>query len=620
MSKNIKLSEKIKSVPGKPGVYMMKDISSSVLYVGKALNLRNRIKSYFSTPKSLPLKIQHLIKNVHDFDLIFTSTEQEALILENNMIKWHQPKFNARLKDDKSYPFIKINLSEKFPQIYFTRKIKKDGSRYFGPFASAKSVRNTLTLLKKLFPYRSCTKEITGTDSKPCLDFHIKQCMGPCIGNIDQNDYLEIINEVILFLEGNTAKVSNSIMSKMKTASKNLEFEKAAIFRNQLESIELIKEKQKVIQHENSNFDSIAITSIEKTSWIEIFFIRQGKLIGEDHFTMHNGFDSEINLILKAFIMQFYEINPYIPPEILIQTEIQDMESIQNWLSQKKDSNVSIKIPLRGNKLKILNMSLENSKQRASIESTTKKFTTKDTTKMLKDLQEILNLPRFPKRIECYDISNISGTNSVASMSVFNNGNPSPHNYRKFKIKSVQGINDYAMIKEVLERRFKSISQKPGEITPESQNQQQFSEIPDLVLIDGGKGHLSTAVQVFLELGINNVPLASIAKQNEEIFIPNFSEPVEFSSNPESLNILQKIRDEAHRFAINYHRKLRSKTALFSSIDTIPGIGPKKRKSILNKFGSIKNINKSSIEEITKIPGISEKLAKQLLSISKNMQ
>ena len=303
MSKNIKLSEKIKSVPGKPGVYMMKDISSSVLYVGKALNLRNRIKSYFSTPKSLPLKIQHLIKNVHDFDLIFTSTEQEALILENNMIKWHQPKFNARLKDDKSYPFIKINLSEKFPQIYFTRKIKKDGSRYFGPFASAKSVRNTLTLLKKLFPYRSCTKEITGTDSKPCLDFHIKQCMGPCIGNIDQNDYLEIINEVILFLEGNTAKVSNSIMSKMKTASKNLEFEKAAIFRNQLESIELIKEKQKVIQHENSNFDSIAITSIEKTSWIEIFFIRQGKLIGEDHFTMHNGFDSEINLILKAFII-----------------------------------------------------------------------------------------------------------------------------------------------------------------------------------------------------------------------------------------------------------------------------------------------------------------------------
>ena len=619
MSKNIKLSEKIKSVPGKPGVYLMKDISSSVLYVGKALNLRNRIKSYFSTSKSLPTKIQHLIKNVDDFDLIFTSTEQEALILENNMIKWHQPKFNARLKDDKSYPFIKINLSEEFPQIYFTRKIKKDGSRYFGPFASAKSVRNTLTLLKKLFPYRSCTKEITGNDPKPCLDFHIKQCMGPCIGKIDQNGYLEIINEVILFLEGNTSKVTNSITEKMKIASKKLEFEKAAIFRNQLESIELIKEKQKVIQHENSNFDSIAITSIEKTSWIEIFFIRQGKLIGQDHFTMHNGFDSEINLILKAFIMQFYEINPYIPPEILIQTEIEDMVSVQNWLSQKKQSNVSIKIPIRGNKLKILNMSIENSKQKASIESSVAKFPTKDTSKMLKDLQEILNLPRFPERIECYDISNISGTNSVASMSVFYNGKPSPNNYRKFKIKSVKGINDYAMIKEVLERRFKAIAQKPTEKTSKLQNQ-QLSEIPDLVLIDGGKGHLSSAVQVFLELGINHIPLASIAKQNEEIFIPNFSEPVEFSSNSESLSILQKIRDEAHRFAINYHRKLRSKAALFSSIDTIPGIGPKKRKAILNKFGSIKNINKSSIEEITTIPGISKKLAKQLLSISKNMQ
>ena len=480
-------------------------------------------------------------------------------------------------------------------------------------------MRNTLTLLKKLFPYRSCTKEITGNDPKPCLDFHIKQCMGPCIGKIDQNGYLEIINEVILFLEGNTSKVTNSITEKMKIASKKLEFEKAAIFRNQLESIELIKEKQKVIQHENSNFDSIAITSIEKTSWIEIFFIRQGKLIGQDHFTMHNGFDSEINLILKAFIMQFYEINPYIPPEILIQTEIEDMVSVQNWLSQKKQSNVSIKIPIRGNKLKILNMSIENSKQKASIESSVAKFPTKDTSKMLKDLQEILNLPRFPERIECYDISNISGTNSVASMSVFYNGKPSPNNYRKFKIKSVKGINDYAMIKEVLERRFKAIAQKPTEKTSKLQNQ-QLSEIPDLVLIDGGKGHLSSAVQVFLELGINHIPLASIAKQNEEIFIPNFSEPVEFSSNSESLSILQKIRDEAHRFAINYHRKLRSKAALFSSIDTIPGIGPKKRKAILNKFGSIKNINKSSIEEITTIPGISKKLAKQLLSISKNMQ
>ena len=619
MSKNIKLSEKIKSVPKKPGVYLMKDTSSSVLYVGKALNLHSRIKSYFTASKSLPSKIQHLIKNVDDFDLIFTSTEQEALILENNMIKWHQPKFNARLKDDKSYPFIKINLSEEFPQIYFTRKIIKDGSRYFGPFASAKSVRNTLNLLKKLFPYRSCTKEITGNDPKPCLDFHIKQCMGPCIGEIDKNGYLEIINEVILFLEGNTAKVSNSITKKMKVSAKNLEFEKAAIFRNQLKSIELIKEKQKVMQHNNSNFDSIAITSIGKTSWIEIFFIRQGKLIGQDHFTMHNGFDSEINLILKAFIMQFYEINPYIPSEILIQTEIQDMTSIQNWLSQKKESNVSIKIPLRGNKLKILKMSLDNSKQRASIESSATKFPTLDTTKVLKDLQEILNLPKIPQRIECYDISNISGTNSVASMSVFYNGKPSPNDYRKFKIKSIKGINDYAMIQEVLKRRFKSIIQTSTGKTTEFHDQ-KLSDIPDLVLIDGGKGHLSSAVQVFLELGINTIPLASIAKQNEEIFIPNFSEPIEFSSNSESLSILQRIRDEAHRFAINYHRKLRSKAALFSSIDTIPGIGPKKRKAILNKFGSIKNINKSSIKEIITIPGISEKLAKQLLSISKNMQ
>ncbi|MQG18668.1 MAG: excinuclease ABC subunit UvrC [SAR202 cluster bacterium] len=617
VTKNIKLSEKIKSTPEKPGVYLMKDISSSVLYVGKALNLRNRIKSYFSTHKSLPQKTQHLVKNIHDFDLIFTATEQEALILENNMIKWHQPKFNARLKDDKSYPFIKINLSEEFPQIYFTRKIQNDGARYFGPFASAKSVRNTLTLLKKLFPYRSCTKEITGQDTKACLDFHIQQCMAPCIGNIDKSGYLQIIDEVILFLEGNTSKVTNSLTKKMQTASKNLEFEKAAIFRNQLESIELIKEKQKVVQNESSNFDSIAITSIGRNSWIEIFFIRQGKLIGQDNFTMNNGFNSEPNKILKAFIMQFYEINPYIPPEIFIQTEIEDMISIENWLSIKKESKVSIKIPLKGNKQKILYMALENSKQRAAIEKSSTTFESKDTKKILKDLQEILNLPNYPERIECYDISNISGTNSVASMAVFQNGKPAPNYYKKFKIKSVKTINDYAMIKEVLRRRFKSI---PGKkVIPVEKNQKNL-QTPDLVLIDGGKGHLSSAVQVFLELGINNIPLASIAKQKEEIFVPNFSEPVEFSSNFDSLNILQKIRDEAHRFAINYHKNLRSKTALFSAIDTIPGIGPKKRKVILNKFGSIKNIKKLSIEEITETPGISRKLAEQLSSISKNMQ
>ena len=533
------------------------------------------------------------------------------------MIKWHQPKFNARLKDDKSYPFIKINLSEEFPQIYFTRKIQNDGARYFGPFASAKSVRNTLTLLKKLFPYRSCTKEITGQDTKACLDFHIQQCMAPCIGNIDKSGYLQIIDEVILFLEGNTSKVTNSLTKKMQTASKNLEFEKAAIFRNQLESIELIKEKQKVVQNESSNFDSIAITSIGRNSWIEIFFIRQGKLIGQDNFTMNNGFNSEPNKILKAFIMQFYEINPYIPPEIFIQTEIEDMISIENWLSIKKESKVSIKIPLKGNKQKILYMALENSKQRAAIEKSSTTFESKDTKKILKDLQEILNLPNYPERIECYDISNISGTNSVASMAVFQNGKPAPNYYKKFKIKSVKTINDYAMIKEVLRRRFKSI---PGKkVIPVEKNQKNL-QTPDLVLIDGGKGHLSSAVQVFLELGINNIPLASIAKQKEEIFVPNFSEPVEFSSNFDSLNILQKIRDEAHRFAINYHKNLRSKTALFSAIDTIPGIGPKKRKVILNKFGSIKNIKKLSIEEITETPGISRKLAEQLSSISKNMQ
>jgi excinuclease ABC subunit C len=610
-------ANQLKAAPTKIGVYIMRDRAGTVVYVGKANSLKNRLKSYFSNTVNLTPKIRKMVSLTANFEYIITETETEALILENTLIKRYQPTYNARLKDDKSYPYIKIDLSEEFPLVYITREIPKDGSRYFGPFASAGSVRKTLALLKKLFPYRSCTKSITGTDSRPCLDFHINRCVGPCIGAVDQEGYSEVINQVILFLEGKTELVTRSILKRMQDASNSLQFEKAAILRDQFKSIEKIQEKQKVLSTISENIDVIAAAPHAEESLVEIFFIRAGKLVGRDNFVMTSTKEVEQKSVITSFVQQFYNKNPYVPPTILLQYHIDEKSAIKEWLETKRQGTVKLHVPQRGEKKKLVDMVAENAVQ--SVKQLKVRNSDLEVSELgMSEIREALSLPSLPRRIECFDISNIQGSNAVGSMVVFQNGKPNPADYRRFKIKEVKGIDDYSMMKEVLRRRFKRlqdsdyVESSSGRKSNLSTLQNRWKEVPNLVIIDGGKGHLSAALQVFLELGTEHIPLASLAKKNEEIFVPQAPEPILLPRNSQGLFLMQNARDEAHRFAITFHRERRSKNSMRSRIDDICGIGPKRKRILLRKFGSLEGIKSASVEEIAEIPTMNIKLANSL--------
>ena len=609
-------SRRLKATPARPGVYLMRDKSQRVLYVGKAASLRNRVASYFQNSSNLAPKIRKMVRRVADYEYIVTESDQEAVILECNLIKEHKPPYNARLKDDKSYPFIKIDLSEDFPQVYITRRVTRDGARYFGPFASAISVRRTLSILKKLFPYRSCTKVITGTDDRPCLDFFIHRCVGPCIGAVDKAQYLEIIDQVTLFMEGKTDKVVKSIAQRMHQAADELEFERAAALRDQLTAIEKVHEGQKVLHLTSENLDVIAAAPSAGEAWVEVFFVRQGKLIGRDHFIMEGTEDDEPPKVLSAFVKQFYDTTPYIPPRILVQHEMEDGEAIGAWLSGKREGPVRVHVPQRGEKRKLVQMVAENAAQ--GLEQLRVKQTSDEALMdaAMNELQEALSLPRLPQRIECYDISNIQGSNPVGSMAVFENGVPKSSDYRRFKIKTVEGVDDYSMMREVLSRRFKRMAKSAdgqpsnGAEAPKDAKNESWGIVPDLVLIDGGKGHLGAALQVFLELGIDSVPLASLAKENEELFVPQVPEPIVLPRSSQGLFLVQRLRDEAHRFAITFHRQRRSKTSVQSALDLVPGIGPKRRRMLIRKFGSVKGIREAELEDIAAVPGMTLKQAR----------
>ena len=609
-----KFSERLRATPAKPGVYRMRDAKGEVLYVGKASSLRNRLGSYFARRAGLAPKIRAMVSRVADFDFIVTESDQEAVILECNLIKEHKPQYNARLKDDKSYPFIKIDLSEDFPLVYITRRVRKDGSRYFGPFASAGSVRRTLALLKKLFPYRSCTKTITGTDPRPCLDYFIHRCAGPCIGAVDKTEYGQIIDQVTLFLEGKTDQVTKSIGRRMEEAAEELEFERAAVLRDQLRAIEKVHEGQKVLHLTSENLDVIAAAASIREAWVEVFFIRQGKLIGRDHFIMEGTQDDEPKQILTAFVKQFYDATPYVPPRILVQHSLDDVQAIQGWLSAKRQGAVRVHVPQRGEKLRLVKMVAENAAQ--GLEQLIVRLTSDsaNTDAAMSELQEALSLPRPPRRIECYDISNIQGSNSVGSMIVFEDGKSKSSDYRRFKINNVDGVDDYAMMREMLTRRFRRLA-RPADngaapLAEARKSGQTWGIVPDLVLIDGGKGHLGAALQVFLELGVDFVPLASLAKENEELFVPHVQEPIVLPRSSQGLFLVQRARDEAHRFAITFHRDRRSKKSVQSALDTVPGIGPKRRRMLLRRFGSVRGLKEASLEEVAAVPGMTVKLAR----------
>ena len=592
----------------------MRDGSREVLYVGKATNLRSRLRSYFASASGMAPKIRSMVEKVTDFDFIVAESDQEALLLEANLIKRHQPQFNARLKDDKNYLYIKIDVAEDFPQVYLTRRVGNDGARYFGPFASAKSVRQTLALLKKLFPYRSCTKAITGTDPRPCLDFYINRCVGPCIGAVDGAQYREVIDQVIMFMGGKTDTVVKAIGSRMSEASDELQFERAAVLRDQLRAIKRVNEGQRVLEVSSEDLDVIAIAEAENEAWVEVFFVRTGKLVGRDGFMMVGTEAGEPGETMTAFVKQFYDANPHVPSRVLVQHAVHDADAIQWWLTRKRGTNVQVSVPQRGKKRRLVQMVAENAVQGLE-QRRAKESVAGGMGGAMPELQEVLGLPRLPERIECYDISNTQGTNPVGSMVVFVDGKRKSSDYRRFKIRTVEGVDDYSMMREVLSRRFKRMARSKEEATngvsePLDPKDQAWQKVPDLVLIDGGKGHLGAALQVFLELGIDFIPLASLAKENEELFVPQVPEPILLPRDSKGLYLVQQLRDEAHRFAITYHRQRRSKASVRSAVDQIPGIGPKRRRMLLQRFGSVSGIREAAVDQIASIPGITMPLAR----------
>ena len=591
------------NAPKKPGVYIMKDQSSKILYVGKSINLNARLASYFGGERKNEPKTLALLQKVEKLEYIITDTEQEAFLLECQLIKKNKPWYNVRLKDDKNYPYIKIDIREKYPLVYITRKIINDGAAYYGPYANAASVRKTLNLLKRLFPYRSCTKKITGKDERACLDFHINRCIAPCIGYSTEVEYAEVIEQVKMFLDGKREKVLLSLARNMSVAASSLEFEKAAKLRDQINAINQLNEEQKILHSSNNDIDFISIASSERESWAEMFFVRSGNITGRNGYKVDGTFLTPKSKIIEAFIEQYYLDATKAPKIIMVEDYPESKEYLEKWLSQKFNKTIKIIVPQRGTRKKIMDLVAKNSLKGINDLSINSVNPNREYN-ILKDLQERLELPRIPYRIECYDISNISGTNPVGSMVVFNRGKAIKSEYRKFSIKSVDQIDDYMMMKEVLIRRFSQYKN-----SMEKDEKSKWAERPDLVLIDGGKGHLAVAVQVMLELGINEIPLSSIAKQNEEIYTPLIKGPIMLPRSSQALYLVQRIRDEAHRFAITYHRNKRSKSMVSSSLDSIVGVGPKKKQQLISKFGSLKGIAQADIIDLTSVPGITKELA-----------
>ncbi|MFC1958028.1 excinuclease ABC subunit UvrC [Chloroflexota bacterium] len=602
------VTEQLKQMPTSPGVYLMRDTDRNILYVGKAANLRNRVRSYFGATQKLSPKIQRLVARVNDLDFFVTNSEQEALILEYNLIKRHHPRYNVRLKDDKTFPYLKVSLNEEWPRVHFTRRVEDDGARYFGPFASARSVRQTLKVLKVIFPFRSCSRTITGSDLRPCLDYHIHHCLGPCIGAISKQEYAETVKQVVLFLEGKREAVIQGLQNKMKKTAEALDFEKAALLRDQIQAIEEVIEGQRIATTVRGEEDVIAFASDKDRACVQVFFVRSGKLVGRESFVLQGTSSEEPEQIMSSFVKQFYASASYIPPLLLLQHPVEDKAVIEDWLQSKRGAKVNIQVPYRGNRKQLVKIVAENAEQGLQQLKIKQQAVPSALTEGLAELQKELNLPRLPLRIECYDISNIQGKAAVGSMVVFDKGKPKPSHYRRFKIKTVAGANDYAMLQEVLGRRFKHSSPKSSDAsTPDT-----WALLPDLVLIDGGRGQLNSALSVMHEVGAAPVPVASLAKENEEIFIPQQTQAISLPVSSPGLQLLQRLRDEAHRFALGYHQRIRRKETFASALDNIPGIGHNRKSALLKRFGSVQAIREASAEELAATRGMNRSTAKRL--------
>ena len=606
------LPEKINSIlgslPDSPGCYLMKDEQGKIIYVGKAINLKNRVKSYFQKSSDHSYKTRRMVANIRDIEWIVVASELEALILEMNLIKEHRPFYNVRLKDDKRYPYIKIHWQDEFPKVTVTRNMVQDGSRYYGPYTSVWAVHQTLDILRKIFPYLTCAREITGKDPRPCLYYDIHLCSGPCIGAITKADYRQMIEDLAKFLEGKTDPVLKRLQSEMEKASNQLNYEKAAVVRDQIQAVERVVERQKIISNERKDSDVIAMARSNGEACVQIFFIRSGKLIGREYFILEGTEEKDNTEILEEFIKQFYSQAAYIPNKVMLPQEVEEALIINEWLNTKRGGEkVQITVPKRGQSKALVKMAAENAAETLrSLEIRWK--ADKDRQRdALGEIQQALGMSEPPNRIECYDISNTQGTASVGSMVVFEQGIPNKKLYRRFNIRTVTGPDDFASMREVLTRRFSNFfTEAEAKSSPGYKPDLAFSLLPDLLIVDGGKGQLRQAIEVLEENDLTGqFTIVGLAKEEELLFLPNFSEPIRLDDHSQGYYLVQRIRDEAHRFAITAHRNKRGKIGLTSRLDTIPGIGPARRKELISRFGSIQGILEANPEEIAKIKGIS---------------
>lgn len=607
----------LKILPDKPGVYIMKNSLGEVIYVGKAKILKNRVRQYFQNSKNHSEKVRAMVKNIAEFEYIVTDSEMEALILECNLIKKYSPRYNIALKDDKFYPFIKITTNEDFPRVYVTRNFAKDGNKYFGPYTNGTAVYEVMGLIKKLFPLRTCKKAIVegGEPTRACLNYHINLCKAPCAGYISKAEYWEMIDEIISILNGTDTSIIKELKVEMEKAAEELEFEKAAKIRDRILAIELIREKQKMFTVKEGDEDFIDLYTDEKDGCAQVFFVREGKVTGREHFMIENISDDPVKEVISSFIASFYGGTAQIPKTIYVPEEIEDQELIEKFLTEKRGSKVWIKVPKKGDKKNLLDMVRNNAKIMLD-QFKEKMVEEKELNKSaLTELADVLGLDSLPARIEAYDISNIQGVDSVGTMVVFENGKAKNSDYRRFKIKSVKGPNDYESMREILSRRFSHGLEEVNKIKERNleYSKGKFCIFPDLIMMDGGKGQVNIALEVLKDFGIE-IPVCGLVKDdkhrtrgiifnNEEILIRRGSG---------LMNLITRIQDEVHRYAITYHRSLRDKRTLHSILEDIPRIGEKRRRNLLMKFGSIDNIKKASMEELLDTPGIDRRAAESI--------
>ena len=605
------IEEELKKLPAKPGVYLMHDERDEIIYVGKAISLRNRVRQYFQSSRNKGAKIEQMVTHIARFEYIVTDSELEALVLESNLIKEHRPKYNTMLKDDKSYPFIKVTVQEAYPRVLFARRMKKDKNRYFGPYTSAGAVKDVIELVRKLYQVRSCNRNLPrdcGKD-RPCLYYHMRQCMGPCRGNVGQDIYKENIKKVIRFLNGDFQETIDQLTDKMMAASEVMRFEDAAEYRDLIQSIRKIGERQKITAYGEEDRDIIAVAMDEsldlreQDAVVQVFFMRSGRMIGRDHFYLSVARGDTRSQVLSSFMKQFYAGTPFIPREIMLQSEIEDKEIIEEWLSSRRKQKVHILVPKKGTKEKLIELAWENARMVLDKDRERIKREEGRTIGAVHEVEEWLGLKGI-NRMEAFDISNISGFESVGSMVVYEKGRPKRSDYRKFRIKSVQGPNDYASMEEVLTRRF----------THETSNEyDSFSIMPDLLLMDGGRGQVNIALGVLDKLGLQ-IPVCGMVKDDHHrtrgLYYNNIEIPIE--TNCEGFRLITRIQDEAHRFAIEYHRSLRSKEQVHSVLDDIPGIGERRRKALMRRFRSVEAIRDASPEELAETESMNTGSAKQV--------